>query len=150
MDDDQLTPNELIRRQSGRKAKRRRDPCRMSVTAPAAVARLSDDDGTTFRITGRITCARKQRKLTVRVQVHGRGFPSLPRNGPSAECYGARECEVTWSVYLPNKCGNNTVRIYSMSHGTYQGAKGGPRYPSAATSESTEGWYSERCRRGIL
>jgi len=134
----------------GLKSKRRKDPCTMSVTAPAVVARRSDDDGTTFRITGSITCTRKQKKLTVKVQVHGRGFPKLPRNGPSADCYGMRACEVSWDVYLVNQCGVNEVSIYSVSHGTYRSAKGKTRYPSAATSDRTTGRYSERCRRGIL
>lgn len=134
----------------GRKAKRRRDPCRMSVTSPAAVKHLSDDDGTTFRITGAITCSRRKHKLTVRVQVHGRGFRSLPRNGPSVDCHDTRVCQVTWDVYLNNQCGVNQVSIYSMSHGTYQGTTGNVKYPSSATSDPTGGGYTERCRRGIF
>jgi RHS repeat-associated protein len=135
---------------NGLKSKARRDPCTMSVTAPKAVARLSDDDGTTFRITGSINCTRKKARLTVKVQVHGSGFPNLPRNGPSEDCHGVRSCEVTWDVYLPNKCGVHTVSIYAMSHGTYRGAKGKTKYPRAATSRRTEGGYTERCKKGIF
>jgi len=133
----------------GRKA-RLRDPCTVSVTAPAAIRDLSDDDGTTFLIEGTITCNRKQDRLSIKVQIHGHGFRDMPRTSGTEHCYGVRVCTVTWKPYMVNNCGINKVRIYSMAHGTYR--KGGrkPKHPPSDMSAPTKGGYTERCRKGIF